>query len=109
MSVARMNELHAKEGCGAELREFLRKLEPMIRSSEGCEKCEILECDTDDNHYVLLEFWDSIESHERAANKITTEERERIMDLLLMPPTGDYFHRISERPNASRQTPQVHS
>lgn len=95
MSVARVNELHAKEGCGDELREFLRKVEPVIRSSEGCEKCEILECDTEKGRYVLLEFWDSIESHERAAQKISSEETARIMELLRLPPTGDYFHRIS--------------
>ena len=95
MSIARLNELHAKAGCGDELRAFLCKIESVIRSSKGCEKCEILECDTDVGRYVLLEFWDSIESHQRAAENISPEETARIMELLMMPPTGDYFHRIS--------------
>lgn len=95
MSVARLNELQAKEGCGDQLREFLSKIEPLIRSSEGCEKCEILECDTEVGRYVLLEFWDSIESHQRAAQRISPDETARIMELLQMPPTGDYYHRIS--------------
>ena len=96
MNVARMNELHAKEGCGDELREFLLKLEPIIQSSQGCEKCEVLECDTELGRYVLFEFWDSIESHQNAAQQISSEETSRILKLLQMPPSGDYFHRISE-------------
>jgi quinol monooxygenase YgiN len=94
MSVTRFNEFRARAGKIDGLREFLVSILPGISSFGGCQSCQLLQSHDDPTRFVVVEVWDSIESHQASVKDIPPEMFASVMELLDGPPLGEYFRRI---------------
>ena len=92
MSVFRINEFRAKEGHAESLRSYLARVIPMIASSTGCQSCRLLQSSEQPMRFVVLEIWDSAESHQSAVKNIPQEMFAEVMALVEGTPVGGYFH-----------------
>lgn len=84
MSVTRINDFRAKEGKIDALRAFLKQTIPSIASSRGCVSCQLLQSHDNPARFVVLEVWDSIESHKAAVKGIQPEMFMTVMELLVL-------------------------
>jgi len=91
MRVTRINEFRAKEGKADALRTFLTPVIPMIASSTGCLSCQLLQSHENPTRFVVLEVWDSIDSHQAAVRNIPAEAFAEVMELLDGTPVGEYY------------------
>ena len=91
MSVTRINDFRAKEGKADSLRALLGQVIPSIASSRGCLSCKLLQSQDDPARFVVLEAWDSIESHKAAVRDIPPETLRTVMELVDGRPSGEYF------------------
>ena len=91
MSVARIGEVQAKEGLIDELREFLISIMPGIQSSKGCESVQLYQNQEDPSKFIMLEVWDSVESHQASVKNIPAEKLSEIRPLLATSPSGSYY------------------
>ena len=92
MSVTRINDFRAKEGRAEALRALLAQAIPSIASSRGCVSCKLLQSQDNPARFVVLEVWDSIESHKAAVKNIPPDAFATVMDLLDGRPSGEYFN-----------------
>jgi len=92
MSVTRINDFRAKEGKADALRGLLGQAIPTIASSCGCLSCKLLQSQDRPARFVVLEVWESIESHKAAVKDIPPEMFMTVMELLEGRPSGEYFH-----------------
>jgi len=91
MSITRINEFHAKEGKDDDVREFLVSIIPIIESSAGCQSCQLLQCLDDPTRRVVVEIWESVETHQTAVKSIPLDNFAEIMKMLAETPKGAYF------------------
>ena len=94
MSISRIGEVQAKEGVADELREFLISIIPGIKSSEGCESVQLYQSQDEPSRFMMIEVWDSIESHQASVKNIPPEKLGEIRPLLATSPRGSYFELI---------------
>ena len=94
MSISRIGEVQAKEGVADELREFLISIMPGIKSSEGCESVQLYQSQDEPSRFMMIEVWDSIESHQASVKNIPPEKLGEIRPLLATSPRGSYFNLI---------------
>jgi len=92
MNVTRINEFEAAADKEEELYKFLKSLIPYISSSEGCQSCEVLKNRDNNGKFVVVEKWDSVESHMKSLAQFPKEEMQAAMSLFGAPPKGDYYH-----------------
>ena len=92
MSVTRINDFRGKESKVGALRAFLGQVIPSIASSKGCLSCKLLQSQDSPSRFVVLEVWDSVESHKAAVKDIPPEMFMTVMELLDGGPSGEYFH-----------------
>jgi heme oxygenase (mycobilin-producing) len=92
MKVTRINEFRAKEGMAEALRSFLTPVIPLIASSPGCLSCQLLQSQDNPRRFVVLEIWDSAESHQASVRNIPPGALAEIMELLDGTPVGEYYH-----------------
>jgi quinol monooxygenase YgiN len=90
MSIARIGETQAKPETIAFLREFLISIMPGIKSSPGCESVMLYQSQDDPTKFIMIEVWDSIESHQASVKNIPPEMLAQIRPLLAAPPSGRY-------------------
>ena len=91
MSIYRIGESQAKEGMTQELRDFLLSIIPGIQSSEGCEAVHLYQSEADPSKFLMIEVWDSAESHQASVKNIPAEKLGEIRPLLATSPSGAYF------------------
>lgn len=91
MSVTRINDFRAKEGQAETLRALLGQAIPSIASSRGCLSCKLLQSQDSPARFVVLEVWDSVESHKAAVKDIPPEMLMTVMEILDGRPSGEYF------------------
>lgn len=94
MSIARIGETQARPESIEALREFLRSIMPLIRSAQGCKSVQLFQSHDDPAKFLMVEVWDSVESHQASVKKIPTEKLEQIGSLLAVSPSGSYFHLV---------------
>ena len=94
MTVARIGEVQAKEESIEELREFLLSIMPGIQSSEGCESVQLYQSAEDPSKFLMIEVWDSVDSHQASVKNIPPEKLGEIQPLLATSPSGSYFKLI---------------
>jgi heme oxygenase (mycobilin-producing) len=94
MSVSRIGEFSASEGKADELREFMLSIIPTILSSEGCESCQLFQNQDDLSKFIMIETWDSIESHQASVKNIPSEMLSQIRPLLAGSPAGSYYNSV---------------
>src|SRR6266536_1707749 len=95
MTVSRIGEVQAKEGLMEDLREFLLSIMPLIKSSEGCESVQLYQSQDDPSKFIMVEVWDSIESHQASVKNIPSEKLAEIRPLLASSPGGNYYDLVS--------------
>lgn len=91
MSITRLNHFKSYLGKADALRDILTAAVPTIRSSPGCQSCELLQSRADATRFVVVEVWDRIESHQAAVKAIPAEAFAGVMELLDGRPHGEYF------------------
>ena len=94
MAVARIGEVQAKPELTEELREFLVSIMPGIKASAGCESVHLYQSEEDLSKFMMVEMWDSIESHQASVKNIPAEKLGEIRPLLATSPSGSYFRLI---------------
>lgn len=94
MRIARIGEVQAKEGFSENLRDFLISIMPGIESSEGCESVQLYQSADEPTKFIVIEVWDSIESHQASVKNIPPEKLDEIKPLLATSPSGSYFKLI---------------
>ena len=94
MSVSRIGEMKAKDHLAEELREFLISIMPVIRSSAGYESVQLYQSQDDPTNFIMMEVWDSIESHQASVKNIPPEKLGEIRPLLATSPGGSYYKLI---------------
>ncbi|NVK39112.1 MAG: antibiotic biosynthesis monooxygenase [Gammaproteobacteria bacterium] len=92
MTVTRINEFEAAAGKAEELFQFLMTLKDYIAASKGCELCEVLRKNDNDAVFVVIEKWDSKESHKQSIEAYPQEKMAEAMPLFGLPPKGAYYH-----------------
>lgn len=96
MSVSRIGEVQAKPELAENLRVFLLSILPMIKSSEGCESVQLYQSQDDPLKFVVIEIWDSVESHQASVKNIPPEKLGEIRPLLATSPSSSYYHLVDE-------------
>lgn len=94
MRVARIGEVQAKEGLIDQLREFLLSIMPGIKSSQGCESVQLYQSQDDPSKFMMVEVWDSVDSHQASVKNIPPEKLGEIRPLLATSPSGSYYKLI---------------
>lgn len=92
MELTRINEFQAAQGKADELLGFLNSLSGYISSSKGCSGCEILQNSDDSNIIVVIERWDSKESHQQSLDNYPKEKMAEAMPLIGAPPKGQFYY-----------------
>jgi quinol monooxygenase YgiN len=95
MSIARIGEFQANAGAEEELRAFMLSIMPLITGSAGCESCQLYQSQEDASTFIMVEIWDSIESHQDSVKNIPPEMIAEIRPLLAGSPSGRYFDLIA--------------
>lgn len=90
MSVTRIGETQAKPETTEALRDFLISTLPTIKSSPGCESVTLYQSHDDPTKFMVIEVWDSIESHQASVKNIPPEMLVEIRPLLASAPSGSY-------------------
>ncbi len=96
MSISRIGETQSKPQTTEELRDFLKSIMPMIKSSHGCESVTLYQSHDDPTKFMMIEVWDSIESHQASVKNIPPTLLAEIMPLLAAAPTGSYYDWVCE-------------
>jgi quinol monooxygenase YgiN len=97
MSISRIGEIQAKAGSTETMRDFLISIMPGIRSSEGCESVQLYQSQDDPSKFMMIEVWDSIESHQASVRNIPPEKLDEIRPLLAASPSGSYFRLVDQK------------
>jgi quinol monooxygenase YgiN len=96
VSISRIGEVQAKDGLTEQLRDFLISIMPIIKSSEGCESVQLYQSQDDPSRFIMVEVWDSLESHQASVRNIPSEKLGEIRPLLATSPSGSYFRLVDE-------------
>lgn len=91
IKVTRINEFRAKEGRAEAFRSYFTPVIPLIASSPGCLSCQLLQSPDNPRRFVVLEVWDSMESHQASVRNIPAEAFAEIMELLDGVPVSEYY------------------
>jgi quinol monooxygenase YgiN len=97
MSISRIGEVQAKPELTEDLREFLISIMPMIKSSEGCESVQLYQNQNDPPKFMMIEVWDSVESHQASVRNIPPEKLSEIRPLLASSPSGSYYSLVHQK------------
>ena len=91
MTITRINQFEAKPGKEQALFAFLQSVIADIEHCAGCRSCRLLRSTDDPAHLAIIEEWDSIDDHQRAARAIPPEKMSEAMALFATPPSGRYY------------------
>ncbi len=91
MSITRINEFKAASGKGEELMTFLQSAKSYVTSSPGCASCEILRSQEEPEKIVVIEKWDSIESHKASVAGFPKLKMMAAISLVNGMPKGAYY------------------
>lgn len=91
MSITRINHFEAKAGAEQALYEFLQQVIAVIKDCDGCIDCTLLRSIDSPSSLVIVEQWDSIESHQKAASAIPPDKLQEVFALIAKPASGTYY------------------
>ena len=97
MNLIRIGQVQAKEELTENLREFLMSIMPDIKLSEGCESVQLYQSQDDPSKFMIIEVWDSVESHQASVKNIPPEKLGEIQPLLAGSPIGSYFQLVDQK------------
>ena len=96
MSITRIGETQAKSETTEALRDFLISIVPLIKSSQGCESVTMYQSHDDPTKFIIIEVWDSIESHQASVKNIPPEMLGEFRPLLASAPSGGYYELVQQ-------------
>lgn len=91
MTITRINQFEAKAGLEEKLHAFLQSVISVILNCPGCIACKLLRSAENPACLAIIEEWDSIESHQKAAQAIPKEKLAEAGALFAKPPSGMYY------------------
>jgi quinol monooxygenase YgiN len=91
MPVTRINHFAAKETLEERLDAFLKSVVKIVQSCPGCISVRLLRSTEDPVRFAIVEEWESVEAHQKAASTITPSQIEEAKTLVAGPPTGMYY------------------
>ncbi len=91
MPITRLNFFTAKPDQSAALAQFLTEVIAVVHTAEGCRSCRLLRDETNSAEFVILESWESVSAHQKAAGMIPKEKISSVMQYLAKPPHGEYL------------------
>lgn len=94
MGISRIGEMQARPELINELRDFLISIMPGIQSSEGCESVHLYQSEDEPSKFMMIEEWDSVESHQASVKNIPPEKLNEIRPLLATSASGRYFKMV---------------
>ena len=97
MTITRIGEVQAKPEFTEDLREFLISIMSMIKSSEGCESVQLYQSQVEQTKFLMIEVWDSIESHQASVKIIPPEKLAEIRPLLASALSGGYYGLVAKK------------
>jgi quinol monooxygenase YgiN len=97
LSTTRISEFRSKQEAIEDLREFLISIMPMIKSSDGCESVQLQQSQEDSAKFMMIEVWDSIESHQASVKNIPPQKLAEIQSILASTPRGGYYNLIDQK------------
>ena len=97
MSITRISEFQAKQESIEASRDLLISIMDGIKSSQGCESVQLYQSQDDRTKFIMIEVWDSVESHRASVKNIPSELLAKIQPLLASPPSGNYFGLVAEK------------
>ena len=89
--ITRISEFQAAPDLAEELHAFLGSLVPYITASDGCLTCEVLRHTEQQDTFVVIERWESVEAHRTSVESFPKEEMEAAMRLIGAPPKAGYY------------------
>jgi quinol monooxygenase YgiN len=96
MSISRIGEMQARTESTEKLRDFLISILPIIKASRGCESVQLYQSQEDPSKFIMIEVWESIESHQASVRNIPAEKLGEIRPLLATSPSGSYFRLVDQ-------------
>ena len=96
MSVNVVINFQALPGKAAELLPLLKEGRDISRAAEGCISFELFQRQDDENRFMFLETWSSLEAHHQnmADNIVATGHLLRILPLIVSPPDNGVIQAI---------------
>ena len=96
MSVNVVINFQALPGKAAELLPLLKEGRDISRAAEGCISFELFQRQDDENRFMFLETWSSLEAHHQnmADNIVATGHLLRILPLIVGPPDNGVIQAI---------------
>lgn len=91
MTITRINHFEAKAGSEQALYEFLQSVISIVKVCSGCLDCQLLRSIDNPANLVIIEQWDSIDSHQKAASEIPPAKLKDAFALFANPPSGMYY------------------
>ena len=91
MAITRINQFEAKASAEEKLYSFLRSVISVIEARPGCISCKLLRSTENPACLAIIEEWESIEAHQRAASAIPPETLAEAASMFAKPPSGMYY------------------
>ena len=91
MPVTRINHFEARRETSERLHTFMQAVVAKVRTQPGCRSVRLLRSTENPDHLAIVEEWDSIEAHKRAATAIPPNQLEQAKALVARPPVGEYY------------------
>jgi quinol monooxygenase YgiN len=94
MSVKRITKFTAREDRTPEMAEFLLSILPLVKNSEGCISCTLMQGKESPEQFFVFEEWETLAAHKASVQNIAPELMKKAMSLLAALPEADYFTTI---------------
>ena len=91
MPITRINHFVAKKNTIEQLHSFMQDVVAKVKTLPGCRSIRLLQSAENPAHLAIIEEWDSIEDHKKAATAIPPDQLKRAKTLVAKPPVGEYY------------------
>jgi quinol monooxygenase YgiN len=91
VTITRINQFEATAAAEEKLYVFLQSVIAVITTCKGCISCRLLRSAENPACLAIIEEWDSIDSHQRAANAIPPAMYAEAVALFAKPASGMYY------------------
>lgn len=94
MPITRINHFEAKKETTRQLDAFMQDVVMKVKALPGCRSVRLLHSIENNTHFAVVEEWDSIEAHQKAATAVPPDQLKHAQELVAAPPVGEYFQQL---------------
>jgi len=91
MPVTRINHFEAKRKFVEQLHAFMEDVVDKVKTQPGCRSVRLLRSTENPERFAVVEEWESIEHHQKAATAIPPDQLKKAQALVARPPVGEYY------------------